>query len=962
MFGKLFARAGFCAAFFGILAIVVGTAWAAETLTDAQARQAYSYQITTDDGVPPHTFSLVSGTLPDGLTVSPTGLIAGTPSIWASGGFYNFMVSVDDSAGAPTDYGIFDIYVDYPPQPNDPVVEVQTSYATPIDIDVGQFVMGDWTTVTLGGVYGGTASLNGTVITFTPSDGVTGEQNVFYNVCDRERPDFCRINGGILVNVQYPLAPVVHDFSAATDENGVIVVDLDPYSDLPEQSYVVDTSIVFPPTKGSASDHGGGRIIYTATDPCGADRNDILTYSITDQYGQVSNVATMTINITRPLSCDPLDLPPKSLRGKVGEPFSQVFSASGGTEPYAFTPASGLPDGLTFSGDTISGVPATEGSFDFYLAVADADGRTGDQFYPITIDPADPAGTPFAADYAVGADFNGPAVEINLASLTTGDWNHFEIVTQPEKGTLLENGMFVSYSPSEGESGADSFTWRAIGPGGNSNIATVSVTISEAPVGLPVAIDHEVLLSPTEGGSVDLTYGASGAPFVSSEIMGSVPAEVGEFTLSGTRLSFQPHVAFDGIAKVGYRLENAAGKSNVAEVRFIVAPRADPSKDPEVIGLLTAQAEAAKKFAGDQITTITGRLESLHDEGYCERENAIHLLLGYAAGGDDPDDDSKDSVTLSGKSKADCDWAIWSGGYVSLAEYANDGIDFSSTAVGLTAGIDYRFTPSFVGGIAVGYGSEKSEIGSNGTESAAEAISAALYSSWHPKSGIYVDGILGYQHLSYDSRRYVTPNGEFAYGNRTGNQVFGSLTTGYEIRKDGFVVAPYVGVRGSHGVLDGFTETGGGIYALSYGDQTVTSISGVVGVRAEYEIKKPWGTLTPSVRAEYKHDFVGDSDVAIGYADIGTKPYRAEIKGRGRDSVTVGVGVKAKLKKGWSIESTLSSTFGNGKPSHRIGVRATYEFCGLFVPQSACGPQPKTVPIKARAGKAVKGESKKRRQ
>ena len=45
-------------------------------------------------GTPPYTFSLQSGELPEGLTLSPEGLISGTP---AKAGFGMYTVEVKDS-------------------------------------------------------------------------------------------------------------------------------------------------------------------------------------------------------------------------------------------------------------------------------------------------------------------------------------------------------------------------------------------------------------------------------------------------------------------------------------------------------------------------------------------------------------------------------------------------------------------------------------------------------------------------------------------------------------------------------------------------------------------------------------------------------------------------------------------------------------------------------------------------
>jgi len=56
-----------------------------------------SQQLTAGGGLPPYTWSLASGTLPSGLSLSTGGLISGTPTV---AGTSNFVVKVTDSASA----------------------------------------------------------------------------------------------------------------------------------------------------------------------------------------------------------------------------------------------------------------------------------------------------------------------------------------------------------------------------------------------------------------------------------------------------------------------------------------------------------------------------------------------------------------------------------------------------------------------------------------------------------------------------------------------------------------------------------------------------------------------------------------------------------------------------------------------------------------------------------------------
>jgi hypothetical protein len=55
---------------------------------------AYSFQLAGSGGTPPYVFSLVSGSLPDGLTLSSTGLISGTPT---AAGTSNFVLGIHDA-------------------------------------------------------------------------------------------------------------------------------------------------------------------------------------------------------------------------------------------------------------------------------------------------------------------------------------------------------------------------------------------------------------------------------------------------------------------------------------------------------------------------------------------------------------------------------------------------------------------------------------------------------------------------------------------------------------------------------------------------------------------------------------------------------------------------------------------------------------------------------------------------
>lgn len=85
---------------------------------------------------------------------------------------------------------------------------------------------------------------------------------------------------------------------------------------------------------------------------------------------QVPFSFVITVAPANPLTVDVSGVP---LTATVGEPYSGVIKASGGTPPYTFILNSPLPDGLTLNSDgTITGTPTKDGAFSVSGSVTDA--------------------------------------------------------------------------------------------------------------------------------------------------------------------------------------------------------------------------------------------------------------------------------------------------------------------------------------------------------------------------------------------------------------------------------------------------------------------------------------------------------------------------------------------------------------------------------------------------------------
>jgi len=530
------------------------------------------------------------------------------------------------------------------------------------------------------------------------------------------------------------------------------------------------------------------------------------------------------------------------------------------------------------------------------------------------------------------------------------------VVAEPNATVTVNGSPVTSGSASSSVSLAVGATTIAVVvTAQDGTVKTYNVTVTRAASAGPTATSRTINVMAGTTVAVDLTAGATGAPFTAAALTFLPSPEAGSVSLDAAqkRLTFSASPSFAGSAAVGYTLSNTSGTSAPATITFAVAARPDPTDDPDVVGLLNAQVDAARHFAQYQTRNFNSRLEQLHDEGERQRRS-LDIRLGLRrpdnggvgnggvvkaerqygwAGGSELD---LTGPSVSGRQGNGSPpeiqgpdlgpFAVWSGGFVDFADAGNSDLDIGSTTVGVSAGVDYRFSDRFVGGFGLGYGHDKSDVGDDGTESRGAAYSAAIYGSFKAAENLFLDGLIGASRLDFDSSRYVASSGDLASGNRDGRQMFGSLTAAYEFRDKTWLVSPYGRFELSRSWLDGFTENGGGIYGLTYGDQTVDTAAGVIGLRLSYTLLMDWGALTPGVRAEYTHDFASSSRLRLGYADIGTLPYELEAEELGDDYSTLGLSLDAALLNNWAVGVEYRAAVGSGRQDHAIGVRLRSEF------------------------------------
>lgn len=645
------------------------------------------------------------------------------------------------------------------------------------------------------------------------------------------------------------------------------------------------------------------------------------------------------------------------------EVMEYAIAVANAAERITLTPTAADPNAMiTVRGSSVASGGASRpislsiGATVIPIVVTAGDGMTT-QTYMVTVIRAAASNNAELSDLRANIGTIDPAFAPGTAAYTIAVANDVEtLVLTPTAGdphaTIIVNGAGVSSgSPSAPIGlavGATSIIVVVTAQDG-ATTRTYTVTVERSrPAPIAVSRTIEVLAGATA--TVKLAEGASGGPFTDAAILSVSDNHAGSLHLDqGQQLVFSASPTYVGSSRVVYTLTNAFGTSEPAIITFIVNARPNPAKDTEVIGLLNAQAGTARRLAQNQIRNFNDRLEQLHNEGD-RRRNSTKVNLGLI--GRNPtgqtflteDQQSPDpafeamrriagepqGVDPGGTSAREnpSQFAIWSGGYVNLAQSDQGGIDLDSTMVGVSGGVDYRFSPSFVAGLGLGFGRDKSSVGDHGTESRAHAWSMAGYASYKPAPTFFVDGLLGFGLMSFESRRVVTADGGMATGVRDGRQIFASVSVGYEHRWEGWLASPYGRLQASRSLLERFSEVGGGVHGLTYGNQHIDTLSAVVGLRLEHTIQTDWGVFKPRGRLEYTHDFEGASRAIMGYADMGVFPYALDFDSFTGGQLAIGLGVDAQIGERWNLGLDYRTGFDVSGRSrdHAFGVRLSAPF------------------------------------
>ena len=337
----------------------------------------YSQQVPVYNATPPVTFTITSGVLTPGLTLSPSGLLSGTPT---KAGSYGVDVALKDSTGKNGSGNLSVVFVP-PPLSVSPATIPSGAVGQPYSVTfsasggVGNYRYN----LVLQGVPGLSLDSNTGILSGTPTSG--GVYNIRIDASD---PSSATGSQTYTLNITGPTPPFsLTPLTLPDGTAGKFYI-----------SGVNASGSLLPVTFAVTGGTPPPGLVFTPI-PNGITINHVATTPGTYQFqitGTDSSNRSVSQNYSVNIASQAITVSPIAVPAAIATvPYSVSFSASGGSPPYTYavfnadsqTPTT--PGGLLLSPNgTLSGIPQG-GTVSFTIQATDSKGMTGSGDYILVI-------------------------------------------------------------------------------------------------------------------------------------------------------------------------------------------------------------------------------------------------------------------------------------------------------------------------------------------------------------------------------------------------------------------------------------------------------------------------------------------------------------------------------------------------------------------------------------------------
>jgi uncharacterized protein YhjY with autotransporter beta-barrel domain len=211
-----------------------------------------------------------------------------------------------------------------------------------------------------------------------------------------------------------------------------------------------------------------------------------------------------------------------------------------------------------------------------------------------------------------------------------------------------------------------------------------------------------------------------------------------------------------------------------------------------------------------------------------------------------------------------------------------------------TLGIDHRFGPRGLAGLALKY-AEQSGVIDSGGDFHAHGQAVWAYGSWMPRDGLFVDLAAGLGSRSLHTGRIVSreifnmdrfgnvsshfnPAPALAISNTHEHDVNAELRTGYDFSFSSLSIGPRAAVTMRHTSLDAYIEAGDTPMTLAFDSQKTTSLRSLIGFQATRAFTAASMVFVPQLNADWVHEYRDDQRVITAHFAEDLRPNPSQLR------------------------------------------------------------------------------------
>jgi len=278
-------------------------------------------------------------------------------------------------------------------------------------------------------------------------------------------------------------------------------------------------------------------------------------------------------------------------------------------------------------------------------------------------------------------------------------------------------------------------------------------------------------------------------------------------------------------------------------------------------------------------------------------------------------------------------WGAWMTPYGSYARMSGDAAigshDTSLRSAGVIAGVDYRFAPGGVIGIAMSGGSNRWGLSDSLGGGSTEILQGGVYASQRVQTA-YLSAAFAYARQSVSTDRMVTVSGTDHLGaDYVATGYGGRIEAGNRFGNPRAGVTPYAATQMQRWDLPAYAETalsGSGVFGLSVDARGASDLRSELGLWLDRLIDIKDGRLLMRGRTAWMHSWHDAPIIEAAFQALPGSNFTATGAAIAADALQVSFASELRFAGGWSASTKIDAEFASGSQSYGLNATLRYQW------------------------------------